>query len=224
MYQSYSKEHPFRIEIADSTLATRETALPFTSTREEVPGEVARAPDGRYYYYRDLCDTVYAVSGYRIVPVYCFSLYKPGEVEGFIRDTEHLDKFGYGDRLNSLDNDIACNLTFLQSQDYLVVQYRKGRQVYCSLIDKRTSRIRTYRSQSVQQDDNMFPFEIVGIYKGCLVASVTNEDANRLSEDALRKVVSRLDHESLRHWNKIRESDADNPNVCLFHIKGAGNR
>ena len=219
IFQTYAEEHPFRIEIRDSLLNIKETALPFLYVRDEPAGQIVKDHQGNYLYYSLFNDTIYTITENSIKPTYNTSLYNKEEINDFLRKTEGMNQREFLKALNSKDNKIVSFYSFFESDRHYFIQYRRGGDVFNSIVDRYHSISKTTKGMSLNSGRDDFPFYIHGIYRNCLVAAVTLDDVDQLSEDANKEFVHKLDGSSIRHWAQIKEDDAANPTICLFQIK-----
>lgn len=221
IFQTYSEEHPYRIEIRDSLFNIKETALPFLYVRDEPAGNIISDDQGNKLYYSLFNDTIFSVAEDSIKPVYKTSLYREQEVNDFLKKTEGMKQREFIMSLNSSANDIVSFYSFYVSSRYFFVQYRKRGTVFNSIVDRNTSVSKTTIGMSSNLDKNNCPFYIHGIHDDCLIAAVTFDDINQLSQDAYNEIIHKMNEANIRLWRNIKTDTDANPTICIFHIKSS---
>ncbi|MBR2018336.1 MAG: 6-bladed beta-propeller [Prevotella sp.] len=219
IFQNYADEHPFRVEIRDSLLNIKETALPFLYVRDEPAGQVIKDHKGNYLYYSLFNDTIYNITENSIKQTYSTSLYNQEEIDAFLRKTEGLKQRDFLRVLNSTNNQIVSFYSFFESERYFFIQYRKGGKLFNSIVDREHSTSKTTIGMSFNSGVGDFPFYIHGIHENRLVSSVTLDDIKQLTEDASKDFVQKLTKCSIKRWKRNKEDDAANPTICIFQIR-----
>ena len=221
VYQTYEKSHPFRIEFTDSLFKVKNTAFPFTNTREFPVATISPMEQGHYSVYYDLCDTIYDMSESGITPLYTLGLYKNNEVNDYIDETATLNKKQFLKEWNSDKKDIIKNFYFYQMPNHLFAMYRFGSEIYYSIIDKSNNTVHTTFGQNTQQDECDIPFYFCNTYKDYILTAVTNVDLSRLSKDAEKTILSKMSTLDAKKWQRIKNNSDDNPSIFLFHLKNS---
>lgn len=222
LYDHYKDEHPFRMVITDDSLVERETAIPFTHTRQ-VPSDNIRTTvfEDNFLFHYALCDTIYRVTEQSIIPEYCFSFYSRSEVEDFLEQTQTLSQSDFVQAL--WESELVCSYSLLEMQNFLCVSYQRNFRSYISLIETKNKTVRNFSRANKSRNEIDVPCVIAGCTdRNVLLAYINESFFTQVNELDQKRFYSHLtNQQDVRLIEAVGEDTQQNPVICLLYLKSS---
>lgn len=222
-FPGYLRSSEFRLKWIDNMGKEINTALPYTSARQYVAGEILNDGKGNIYYNYPLNDTVYRISGFKIIPEIVMHIHDSALTNEFIKSTENLDEADYMNEL--INNENIVNLvSLIKCDEKWIAHYQQGKNAFLSVIsDNGKSRVNYRKSEvsHIEKTGRLFlPEKFVGFSNGNLIGYIDTEAFRYMGKSDVAKYLKMLKENSVN----IPDNDDEilnygNMILCIYKMK-----
>lgn len=221
-FPGYNRSSKFRIKWIDFNDKEVDTALPFTSERSYVAGNLIPDRSGKVFFNYPLNDTIFMIDGKKIIPAIAMNIHDSKLTDDFIRETESLDDKDYHKNLYS--NDRIVNLVeLIKCDNKWVVYYQKGKNTYVSFVSDHGKKRTNYPRASItdrNKGEFFIPEMFVGYADGYLIGYIDPEAFSYLDDKRKAEYLKRMKDNGVN----APQNDEDIANygnliLCLYKLK-----
>jgi len=218
-YYNGVKKNQFELVYTDINQETLGTIRPHQTNLPLPGGKLIKNSNNDLLYYKHLCDTVFLITDNNIKPYLCLGLYTKEKLEEFYAKAFTIATEDWFKFIN-LQASIPVYYTFLENDNYYVVQFNDDMYSYTSFISKKDFVAQTYLNFDLKKGKY---YNLIGIKEFAnndwIVASISEREINSISRQMIEDGVSMLPNELLKR-SIITLSDTENNGlIILFHIK-----
>lgn len=150
-FPGYFKAMPFRLKWFDSNGKEKDTALPYTSTRSYIAGNIQHTEDGKILYNHIFNDTIYNIGSNSITPLIKMNIVDEKASNDFEKNTIDYDKDSYLKALYGSDK-IINNLDFVNCDSNWILKWQVGFNGTLSVISENGKCRRDYKTSLAKTD------------------------------------------------------------------------
>ena len=218
-YAGYFNNNPYQLAwiSRDSIIAS---CFSFTNSRKLPAGTLLRTLDDNILFYRPLCDTIYRVQGFDVLPIMSLGLYRQGEVEAFINDTKRMSNKEFVTNLYNPNNDeITSFYKMVEAESYWFIEHQKGAFVYISFVDKKTNKVSSYIRTDMKRKSLKFPFIVNAAHGDCLLTYIDGSFFQFVDGEVKKDLYEHLFNSSDVDVIETYDFEIKNPIICKLHLK-----